>query len=94
MSQRLTRARFHGYLRYGSTDEVICTPATVNAMVERGWLKPWRATYEITREGKRTEWELVITLGLSLDGFFEFGAPTVSQRRPDLACKLMFLHKE
>jgi len=74
MSQRLTRARFHGYLRYGSTDEVICTPATVNALVERGWLKPWRATYEITREGKRTEWELVITLGLTLDGFFEFGA--------------------
>jgi hypothetical protein len=55
----LKAARFYGYPRAregkvcaGSTDEVICSPAAVNALVQRGWLKPWLSRHEISREGE------------------------------------------
>ena len=41
-----------------SDEEPVCTKVTVVALVERGWLKPWRSRYEITREGKRVQREL------------------------------------
>jgi hypothetical protein len=41
-----------------SDEEPVCAKVTVAILVERGWLKPWRSRYEITREGKRAQLEL------------------------------------
>ncbi len=43
--------------RPGSDDEPVCSKATVNALVELGWLKPWRSRYQITRAGTRAALE-------------------------------------
>ncbi len=32
-----------------------CSKATVLALLEGGWLKPWRSRYEITNAGKLAE---------------------------------------
>jgi hypothetical protein len=40
------------------SDEPVCRKAIVKALVERGWLKPWRSRYQITREGQRAALEL------------------------------------
>ena len=45
------------YSRAGDV-EPVCTKVTVRALVERGWLKPWRSRYEITREGKRAQLDI------------------------------------
>ena len=42
-----------------SDSEPVCSKATVMALVERGWLKPWRSKYQITSAGKLAERDLV-----------------------------------
>lgn len=41
-----------------SDDAPVCSKATVLTLIDRGWLKPWRSRYEITREGKQAMLEL------------------------------------
>jgi hypothetical protein len=37
------------------SDQTVCSKATVEALVERGWLKPWRLRFAITNAGKLAE---------------------------------------
>jgi hypothetical protein len=39
------------------SDKPVCSKQTVLALVECGWLKPWRSRYQITREGERAALE-------------------------------------
>jgi hypothetical protein len=66
MRKALSHAFTWGYLTErdgkiysGASDEKpVCAKATASTLVQRGWLKPWRSRYEITREGKRAQLEL------------------------------------
>lgn len=47
------------YSRREDAPSPFCTKATVEALVERGWLRSWRSRYEITDAGKLAAYEFL-----------------------------------